>query len=85
MTSFNLINVRNCKVSTNSKGGSKWGTNKVTIDSAAGRGRCTRRFAQTVKKNATSLLNQAAIVLYTARNVFRSAKIAAVKPPAYSR
>jgi len=40
--------------------------------------RCTRRHAQSVRKNAKSLLNQAETVLYTARNAFRSAEIVAV-------
>ena len=47
-------------------------------DMAEVRERCTKRHVQIVKKSAKSLLNQAEIVLYTARSAFRSEKIVAV-------
>lgn len=53
--------------------------NEVAVDSTEVRERCTRRLAQTVRKNAKSLSNQAATVRYTARSAFQSAKAEAVK------
>ncbi len=48
-------------------------------DLAEGLGRCTRRLAQSVKKNAKSLSNLAETVLYIARSAFQSARTKAVK------
>ncbi len=44
------------------------------VDSAEGRGKCTRRFARTVKRNARSLSNPKTTVQYTVRIVFQNAK-----------
>lgn len=45
-----------------------WDIKKVAaVDTAEGHGRCTRRFAQNVRKNAKSLLNPEMTVRYTAR------------------
>jgi len=46
----------------------------AAADTAAARGKCTRRFARNVKKNAKSLLNPGMIVRYTARIVFLNAR-----------
>ena len=43
------------------------------------RGRCTRRFAQNVIRNAKFLLSRAETVLYTAKSVFQSARKKGVK------
>ena len=53
-----------------------WDTNKVVVvvDLAEGRGKCTRRFAQTVNRNARSLSSPETTVQYTARIVFQNAK-----------
>jgi hypothetical protein len=48
------------------------------VDSA-GRGRCTKQFAQSARKNAKSRLNLEMIVRYTARIVIQSARTKAVK------
>jgi hypothetical protein len=47
-----------------------WEKDKVVVDSTERRERCTRRFAQTVRKNARSLSNPAETVQYTARSAF---------------
>ena len=49
------------------------------VDLTEGRERCTRRLAQSVRKNAKSLSNPAVIVRYTARSASQSAEIEAVK------
>ena len=49
------------------------------MDTAEGRGRCTRRFAQNVRKNVKSLLNPEMTVRYTARIAIQSARTKAVK------
>ncbi len=51
----------------------------VAEDTAADRGRRTRRFAQTARKNALSRLSQAETVQFIARNATQSAEIAGVK------
>jgi hypothetical protein len=56
-----------------------WGFKNAVEDSTEGHGRCTRRLVQIVRKNAKSLSSQAETVLYTAKNVSQSVKIAAVK------
>jgi hypothetical protein len=57
-----------------------WHINKVVaVDTAQGHGRCTRRFAQTVRKNAKSLLNPEMTVRYTARIAIQNARAKAVK------
>lgn len=62
----------------------KWDINKraedtmEAEDTAAGRGRRTRRFARSASKNALSRLNRAVTVLYIARNVSRSVETAGV-------
>jgi hypothetical protein len=48
-------------------------------DSADLHGRCTRRFAQNVRKNAKSLLNPEMTVRYTAKIAIQSARTKAVK------
>ena len=73
------MRIRNCEIFTKTKKEVTWDTDKVAVDSAEGHGRCTRRLAQTVRKNAKSLSNPAATVRYTARNAFQSAKAKAVK------
>jgi len=57
--------------------------NKVVVDLTEVRERCTRRLAQTVRKNAKSLLSQAVTVRYIAGNAFQSAKAKAVKRQDY--
>lgn len=53
----------------------KWDINKVVVvDSAEGQGKCTRRFAQTAKRNAKSLSNPKTTVQYTAKIAFQNAK-----------
>jgi hypothetical protein len=49
------------------------------VDTAEGHRRCTRRFAQNVRRNAKSLLNPAVTVRYTARIAFQSARTKGVK------
>ena len=56
-----------------------WDMNKAAADLAESLGRCTRRLAQTVRKNAKSLSNLAETVLYIARSAFQSARTKAVK------
>jgi len=57
-----------------------WHINKVAaVDTAEGHGRCTRRFAQNVRKNAKSLLNPEMTVRYTARIAIQSARTKVVK------
>jgi len=57
-----------------------WDIKKVVaVDSAEGRGRCTRRFVQTVRKNAKSLSNPGMTVRYTAEIVSQSVRAKAVK------
>ncbi len=56
-----------------------WHISKMVVDSTDGRGKCTRRLAQTVRKNAKSLLNLAESVQYTAGSAFQSARLTAVK------
>ena len=51
----------------------------LAVDSEAGRGRCTRRYARNAKKNAKSLLSQEKIVRYIARIVSQSVKTAAAR------
>jgi hypothetical protein len=51
----------------------------VAEDSAELHGRCTRRSAQNVRKNAKSLLNPEMTVRYTVRIAFQSVKTKAVK------
>jgi hypothetical protein len=51
----------------------------LAADTAELRGRCTRRFAQNVRKNAKSLLNPEMTVRYTAESATQSEKIAVVK------
>jgi len=52
-----------------------WDIKKVAaVDTAEGHGRCTRRFAQNVRKNAKSLLNPGMTVRYTARIAIQSAR-----------
>ena len=51
----------------------------AAADMAAGRGKCTKQFAQNAKKNAKFLLNLEKTVRYIARIVFLSARIAGVK------
>jgi hypothetical protein len=46
---------------------------------SAGHGRCIKRLAQNVKKNAKSLLNPEKTVRYTARIVIQSVRTKAVK------
>ena len=59
-----------------------WGT-KVAADTVAadmaGLAKCTKRFAQNVRKNAKSLLNRVKTVRYTAGTVFQNARTKAVK------
>ena len=49
------------------------------MDSTEGRGKCTKRLAQIVRKNAKYLSSQEATDRYTAESVFQSAKAKAVK------
>jgi hypothetical protein len=57
-----------------------WHINKVVAaDSVAVPGRCTRRFAENVKKNAKCLLNPEKIVRYIAKIVIPNVKTKAVK------
>jgi hypothetical protein len=51
----------------------------VAVDTAEGHGRCTRRFAQNVRKNAKSLLNPEMTVRYTARIAIQSVRTKVVK------
>jgi hypothetical protein len=51
----------------------------VAVDTAEGHGRCIRRFAQNVRKNAKSLLNPEMTVRYTARIAIQSARTKVVK------
>jgi len=52
----------------------------VAADSVAdGRAKCIRQFAEIAKKNAKFLSNLAKIVLFTAKTVFPSVKLAVVK------
>ena len=53
--------------------------NQVVVDSTEVREKCTRRLAQTVRKNAKSLSSREATVRYTAKNAFQSAKTKVVK------
>ncbi len=55
------------------------------VDSTEVRERCTRRLAQTVRKNAKSLSSPAETVRYIARNVFQSARTKDVKKRAGSK
>src|SRR3990172_2021070 len=62
-----------------------WDINKVVAvdtagaeDRAVDRRKCTRRFAQTARKNALSRLSQAETVRFTARNASQSVKIPGV-------
>ncbi len=58
-----------------------WHINKAAaVDTAELLGRCTRRFAQNVKKNAKSLLNPEMTVRYTAGIAFQNARTKAVNP-----
>ena len=63
----------------------QWDINKAVVvdtamaeDTAVDRRRCTKRFAQTARKNALSRLSQAETVRFTARNASQSVKIAGV-------
>jgi hypothetical protein len=57
-----------------------WHTNTMAaVDTAEVNGRCTRRFAQNVRKNAKSLLNPEMTVRYTARIAFPNARAKAAK------
>ena len=68
------------KIFTKTKRRVTWDINKVAVvDTAEGHGRCTRRFAQNVRRNAKSLLNPEKTVRYTARSALQSAKAKAVK------
>jgi hypothetical protein len=51
----------------------------VAVDTAEGHGRCTRRFAQIVRKNVKSLLNPEMTVRYTARIAIQSTRTKVVK------
>jgi len=51
----------------------------AVVDTAEGHERCTRRFAQNVRKNAKSLLNPEMTVRYTARIAIQSARTQVVK------
>ncbi len=63
----------------NAKEEATWDMNKAVADLAEGLGRCTRRLAQTVKKNAKFPSNLAETVPYIARSAFQSARTKAVK------
>ncbi|KPK41181.1 MAG: hypothetical protein AMJ78_06250, partial [Omnitrophica WOR_2 bacterium SM23_29] len=68
------------KIFTKTKKEVKWDISKVAaVDTAEGRERCTRRFAQNVRKNAKSLLNPEMTVRYTARIAIQSARTKVVK------
>ena len=57
-----------------------WGFKKaIAADSAGGREKCTRRPAQAVRKNVKFLLNPAVTGLFTAKNVFQSARVVEAK------
>ena len=58
-----------------------WDIHKVMVaaDTTEAHERCTKRLAQTVKKNAKFLSSRAATVRYIAENAFQSAKTKAVK------
>ena len=60
-----------------------WHTKVVVVDTA-GRGKCTRRFAQSAKKSAKSRLNPETIVRYTARIVIQSVRTKAAKKKRFS-
>ena len=55
-----------------------WGINKAAVDLAEDHERCTRRFAQNVRKNVKSLLNPEMTVPYTAGIAIQSARTKAV-------
>jgi hypothetical protein len=68
------------RIFTKAKKEVTWDINKVAaVDTAEGHGRCTRRFAQNVRKNAKSLLNPEMTVRYTARIAIQSARTKVVK------
>ncbi len=67
------------KIFTRTKKEVTWNINKVAVDSTEVRERCTRRLAQTARKNAKFLSNRAATVQYIARNAFQSAEVKVVK------
>ena len=46
----------------------------AAVAGSAGQGKCTKRLAQTARKNAKSLSNREMTVPYIARTVFRSAR-----------
>ena len=57
-----------------------WHINKVVaVDTAELHERCTRRFAQNVRKNAKFLLNLEKTVRYTAESATQSARTKVVK------
>ena len=61
---------------------SKWDFSKVVavvVDSAHGQEKCSRQFAQVVKKNVKFLLSPAEIVQFIVKNAIQNEKIAAVK------
>lgn len=63
------------KIFSKAKKEATWDMKKVAaVDTAEGHGRCTRRFAQSVRKNAKSLLNPEMTVRYTARIAIQSAR-----------
>ena len=49
------------------------------MDTTGGRGKCTKRSAQTVRKSAKFLLIPEETVQFTAKNAIQNEKIAAVK------
>ena len=64
---------------TNAKEEVAWDMNKATADLAEGLGRCTRRLAQTVRKNAKFPSNLAETVPCIARSAFQSARTKVVE------
>jgi len=63
------------KIFSKAKKEATWDIKKVAaVDTAEGHGRCTRRFAQNVRKNAKSLLNPEMTAQYTARIAIQSAR-----------